>query len=88
MNNAYLNRAKKMITDPRILSIMTAKRARMLAQGAKPMVKCDAEDYLDVALLEIAEGKLSYEFPEENEELSLEEKLFADQIEEESADEE
>ena len=31
------------------------------------MVKCDSENLLDIALLEIAEGLLTYEFPDENE---------------------
>ena len=29
------------------------------------MVRCDSPNQLDVALLEIAEGLLSYEFPED-----------------------
>ena len=63
MNNAYLARAKKMIPDPQILSVVAAKRAKQLAiGGARPMIKCDSENLIDVALLEIAEGLLSYEF--------------------------
>ncbi|MDD4181773.1 MAG: DNA-directed RNA polymerase subunit omega [Victivallaceae bacterium] len=73
MNNAYLERAKLVITDPKILSIITAKRARELALGARPMVKCKSENWLDVALLEIAEGKLFYEFSD-----TPEEDIFAD----------
>ena len=69
MNNDYLARAKKQIPDPQILSVVAAKRAKQLALGkARPMVKCDSKQILDVALLEIAEGLLSYEFvtPGEN----------------------
>jgi DNA-directed RNA polymerase subunit K/omega len=62
MNNVYLNRAKQVIPDPQILSVVAAKRARQLATGARPMIKCDMTNLLDVALLEIAEGLLSYEF--------------------------
>ncbi|MDD5698304.1 MAG: DNA-directed RNA polymerase subunit omega [Victivallaceae bacterium] len=62
MNNSYLERAKKVITDPKILSIVAGKRARQLAWGARPMLKCDSENHLDVALLEIAEGKLYYAY--------------------------
>jgi len=61
MNNSYLARAKKMIPDPQILSVVSAKRAKQLAFGARPMIKCDSENYLDVALLEIAEGLLTFE---------------------------
>ncbi|MBR2345056.1 MAG: DNA-directed RNA polymerase subunit omega [Lentisphaeria bacterium] len=67
MNNSYLERARKVITDPQILSVVAAKRAKQLATGARPMIKCDSENLLDIALLEIAEGLLSYEFPDENE---------------------
>jgi len=62
MNNAYLDRARKVISDPQVLSIVAAKRARQLALGARPMIKCDSENHLDVAMLEIAEGLLTYEF--------------------------
>ena len=62
MNNAYLARAKKQISDPQILSVVTARRAKQLALG--PMIKCDSQNHLDVALLEIAEGLLTYEFGE------------------------
>ena len=65
MNNAYLARARKQITDPQILSVVAARRAKQLAQGgARPMIKCDSENHLDIALLEIAEGLLTYEFGE------------------------
>ena len=62
MNNEYLNKAKQVITDPQILSVVAAKRARQLSTGARPMVKCDMTNLLDVALLEIGEGLLTYEF--------------------------
>ena len=66
MNNGYLERAKKKVQDPRTLIIMASRRAKQLALGARAMVKRGREeDYLDVALLEIAEGKLSICTPEE-----------------------
>ena len=67
MNNGYLERAKQNIPDPQILSVVAATRAKQLATGARPMVKTADENLLDIALLEIAEGLLSYEFPDENE---------------------
>ncbi|MDD2403215.1 MAG: DNA-directed RNA polymerase subunit omega [Victivallaceae bacterium] len=73
MNNAYLERAKSAIDDPKILSLVAAKRAKQLALGMRPMVKCKSENWLDIALLEIAEGKLSYEFSD-----TPEEDIFAD----------
>lgn len=62
MNNQYLDRAKKVIPDPQVLSVVASRRARQLALGARPMIKCDAQNHIDVALLEIAEGLLDYEF--------------------------
>ena len=67
MKNEYLDRAKKMIPDPQILSIVAARRARQLANKARPMIKTDDQEYLDIALLEIAEGLLGYEFPTQEE---------------------
>jgi DNA-directed RNA polymerase omega subunit len=61
VNNAYLEKAKKHIPEPKELSIIASKRAKQLALGARPMVKCRDENHLDIALLEIAEGKLSIE---------------------------
>ena len=62
MNNSYLERAKKVIPDPEILSVVAARRARQLSGGARPMLKCDSDNQLDVALLESAEGLIAYDF--------------------------
>ena len=67
MNNDYLKRAKEQITDPQILSIVVGRRARQLAHGARPMIKTDDQEFMDIALLEIAEGLLSYEIPTKEE---------------------
>ena len=56
MNDSYLERAQEKITDPKILSIIASRRSRQLARGARPMIKTDDREYLDIALLEIAEG--------------------------------
>ncbi len=63
MNNEYLARAREQISDSKTLILLASKRARSLAYGARPMVRCKEENFLDVALLEIAEGLLqvSYE---------------------------
>ena len=65
MNNSYLARARQQISDPQVLSVVAAKRAKQLAMGGRPMIKCESENLLDIALLEIAEGLLSYEFADE-----------------------
>ena len=56
MNDKYLERARKKINDPKLLSIIASKRARQLARGARPMLKTPDREYLDIAMLEIAEG--------------------------------
>lgn len=62
MNESYLERARKVIPDPRLLVIATAKRTRQLARGgSRPMVRCDDQNLLDIALLEIAEGLIKLE---------------------------
>jgi DNA-directed RNA polymerase omega subunit len=61
MNDSYLERAKENISDPRLLSIIASRRARQLARGGRPMVKTNDQEYLDIALLEIAEGLIECE---------------------------
>jgi DNA-directed RNA polymerase omega subunit len=61
MNDSYLERAKEKISDPKLLSIVASRRARQLARGGRPMIKTPDQEYLDVALLEIAEGLLDFE---------------------------
>lgn len=58
MNNDYLLRAREVIPDAKTLIILASKRAKALAYGARPMVRCSDDNHLDIALLEIAEGKL------------------------------
>ena len=60
MNNDYLKMAEAVIPDKKILSVVASKRARQLALGGRPMVKCDAKNHVDVALLEIGSGLLDY----------------------------
>ena len=64
MNNEYLLRAKEVIPDAKVLIVLASKRAAMLASGkSRPMIRGKNEDsFLDIALLEIAEGKLEAEF--------------------------
>lgn len=67
VNNAYLELAKKKIENPRILVNLAAKRASELAKRYRPLVQVPAEEdhnYLNIALLEIAEGALSASYCE------------------------
>lgn len=59
INGFYLEKAKQKIANPKELVHIASLRAKQLAKGlAKPMVKTNSDNYLDIALLEIAEGKL------------------------------
>lgn len=59
MNNEYLAKARMVMPDAKELIVVASRRARCLALGARPMVRCNEENSIDVALLEIAEGKLT-----------------------------
>jgi hypothetical protein len=61
LNEVYLAKAKAQVKDVRLFINGAAKRAAELARGAKPMVPTlpqDERTHLDIALLEIAEGKI------------------------------
>lgn len=58
------SKALSMIDNDRYrLSLLVAKRAELLANGAAPLVKIDSPKtkFTDIALREIAEGKVSLE---------------------------
>lgn len=58
---------KNAADDHYILSLMVAKRANELAEGAEPLIKADKklEKLTDIALKEIAEGLIELERIEE-----------------------
>lgn len=68
MRTDYLQNALKVIDDPNILVNVVSRRVKQLKRGNRPLVvsleKLSSED---IALREIAEGKISYELasPEE-----------------------
>jgi len=71
MNNLYLTQALKNIKNPNILVNMVSQRVRQLGQGHKALVAANSRmSYMDIALKEIADGKLDYEMetPAETEE--------------------
>ncbi len=61
INEKYLKKAIEKVPEPRKLVVMASRRSRQLSHGARPMVKCNELNYLNVALLEIGEGLLSFE---------------------------
>jgi len=62
MNNTYLLQALKSVQNPNILVNMVSQRVKQLGQGHRALVATEARmSYMDIALKEIAEGKLSFE---------------------------
>jgi DNA-directed RNA polymerase subunit omega len=62
MKSKYLEAGLQRISNPELLVNLVSRRARQLAQGHRPMTQTDPKmDFADIALKEIAEGKLSYE---------------------------
>ncbi len=63
MNTTYLAQAKQRVPNVPLLINMVSKRVRQLNGGQRPLVKPDNMhmEKLDLALKEIAEGKLTSE---------------------------
>ncbi|HMO52136.1 MAG TPA: DNA-directed RNA polymerase subunit omega [Kiritimatiellia bacterium] len=64
MNVSYLEKAKSRISNVPLLINIASRRVRQLNRGQRPLVKPDhnQQSNLDIALKEIAEGKLTAEF--------------------------
>jgi DNA-directed RNA polymerase subunit omega len=60
VNLNLLNDAKKRVTNIPVLINMISKRVRQLNNGARPYVRPESHDVeaVDIALREIAEGKI------------------------------
>ena len=60
MNSELLKKAHEKIPSTPVLVNLISKRERELINGAKPLVKPESldEDKCDIALREVAEGKL------------------------------
>ena len=63
MNAMYLEKAKERMPNIPLLVNVVSKRVRQLNAGQRPLIKPDTPDmdHLDLALKEVAEGKLSAE---------------------------
>jgi DNA-directed RNA polymerase omega subunit len=69
LNEVYLERAKAKVGSARALINAASRRATELARNARPLVPVlpdDKRSYLDIALLEIAEGKIKVTVLEES----------------------
>ncbi len=61
MNDKYLEEARRVVNDNWILINAASDRAAELSRGSRPLVPLSPGqqiDYLDLALREIAEGKI------------------------------
>ena len=61
MNEEYLAKARAKVKDVRLFINGVSRRAEELAKNAKPLVHPDNLEqmsWLDIALLEVAEGKV------------------------------
>lgn len=63
MNVSYLEQAKERVNNVPLLINMVSRRVRQLVGGQRPLVKPDSpvQPPMDIALKEIAEGKLTAE---------------------------
>ncbi len=64
MKSKFMEPAQQRIPNPELLINLVSRRVRQLAQGHRPLTLTDARmDFSEIALKEISEGKLGYEFP-------------------------
>ena len=69
MKEEYLTEALQVVPNREILINLASRRASELARGTNPLIQIEPKDrdnYLDIALQEVAAGKITYdEVPEE-----------------------
>ncbi|MGF1531609.1 MAG: DNA-directed RNA polymerase subunit omega [Puniceicoccaceae bacterium] len=65
MREEFLKKAQAKIPDPNILINIVSRRVKQFKTGYKPLVESlERLDPEDVALLEVIEGKISYQLYE------------------------
>ena len=68
IKNTFLEAAQLRIPNLELLVNVVRLRVRQLAQGHRPITQTNAwMEFSDIALKEISEGKLGYEFPDATE---------------------
>jgi DNA-directed RNA polymerase subunit omega len=68
MNSQLVEEALKNVPNQQVLVNIVSKRVRQLNQGERPLVEVGLRTGLaDTALLEIIDGKLTMEYPSEEE---------------------
>jgi DNA-directed RNA polymerase subunit omega len=64
MKSALISAALKKVSNPNVLVNLVSQRVRQLGQGHKPLVAGEVgASLMDMALQEIAEGKVGFEIP-------------------------
>jgi len=64
IKHKYLEAAQELVPNPELLVNLVRLRVRQLAAGYRPITQTDSlMEFSDIALKEIGEGKLGYEFP-------------------------
>ena len=64
MKSKYFQPAVQQLPQPELLINLVSRRVRQLMQGHRPLTLTDPKmDFADIALKEIAEGKITYELP-------------------------
>ena len=59
MNSIYIEAASKIVPNKQLLVNMVSKRVRQLSSGSRPLVETNLSmGFADIALAEIAEGKV------------------------------
>lgn len=61
MESEIFEKAFSKIPNRFLLNTLLAKRVHQLNNGAAPMVEADGSSFLEVALRELAEGKLRFQ---------------------------
>jgi DNA-directed RNA polymerase subunit omega len=65
MKQTLVQDALKTVQSPQVLVNIVSKRVRQLGQGFRPLIAYDPKlTFMDVALKEVADGKLGYEMIE------------------------
>lgn len=76
MNSKYFEAAARQIPHAELLVNLVSRRVRQLTQGQRPLVLTDPKmTFADIALKEIAEGKITYELPTDEELAAMETKV-------------
>ena len=67
MTNALVQDALKKVGSPEILVNIVSKRVRQLGQGFRPLLEVQPRwSFMEIALREVSESKLTYEAVEED----------------------